>query len=68
MWNSKILQFGKVLTFKVFTNGTNAIKVVDTCFKLKKTSLNTCEHSKATTCIEFLNFFFYKLECFNACI
>jgi hypothetical protein len=35
MWNSTILQFGKVFAFKVFMKGTNAIKVVDAHFKFR---------------------------------
>lgn len=47
-------------------NGTSAIKDVD-ALDLEMTPLNTCEHWKATTCIEMKTFCFYKYKCFNVC-
>jgi hypothetical protein len=52
-WQDRNLsQLKKGFTFATFTNGTNAIETANAHLDFKMTSLNTCGHWKATTCIE----------------
>lgn len=58
MWNSKILQYGKVLTSKVFTNGTNVIKVVDAHFKFRNNLIEHLWTFKGNN-LHWINFYFF---------